>query len=114
MASAPRAAPELRTGAESAGEPGTETEHRDADHLLPELGGLGRAGRGVIRPQAGHKESSSLARGLGERGESGATRLGGPGLGSTRRRMCPRTTERRSRGGFNWLALMGVRRSKAE
>lgn len=114
MASAARAAPEPRTGAQSAGEPGAEPERRDADHLLPELGGLRRAGRRVSGPQAGHKAHRSLARGLGELGESAATRLGGPGLGSTRRRMRPRTPERRSRGGFSWLALMGVRWSKAE
>lgn len=114
MASAPRAAPELKTRAQSAGEPGVETERGDAGYLPPELGGLGRAGRGVIGPQAGHKGSSSLARGLGEQGESGATRLGDLGLGSTRRRMRRRTTERRNSGGCNWLALMGVRWSKAE
>lgn len=114
VASAARAAPEPRTGAQSDGEPGAERERRDADALPPELGGLGRAGRGVIGLQTGHKGHRSLAWGLGERGESAATRLGGLGLSSTRRRMRPRTPERRSRGGFNWLALMGARWRKAE
>lgn len=114
MASAARAKPEPKTGVQSAGEPGAEPERRDADHLPPLLGGLGRAGRGVIVPQAGHKGHSGLARGRGERGESAATRFGSPKLGSTLWRMRPRTPERRSRGGFNWLALMGVHWRKAE
>ncbi|XP_049725109.1 serine/arginine repetitive matrix protein 3-like [Elephas maximus indicus] len=63
VASAVRAAPEPRTGAQKAGEPGAELERRDAEHCPPGFGGPGLAGRGVIRPQAGHKAQGSLARG---------------------------------------------------